>query len=314
MATNFPTTLDTSTEIPAESASTPLSTNHVTAHTNLADAVIALETKVGVDGSADTDSLDYKLSGVTGSDKSASLAGTEALTNKTLTSPVINVGSDAEGDTYYRNSSGILTRLAKGTDNYIYKMNGNVPNWEAEAVISNATSSAVGIVELATASEITAGTASGSAGPLAITPDQLALSTPVFNGSGLTSVGIHKCGTTTKDASDSSTTQNIAHGVGKTPKWVKIIAKSVITASTGATAESITIYDGTTQSSQSVWASNTSTFTTDTSFKINTNTGAGANQYNSGVVTLDSTNIIITWTKNGASPSGTYQILWEAHY
>ena len=38
---------------------------------------------------------------------------TQTLTNKTLTSPVINVGSDASGDVYYRNSSGVLTRLAK---------------------------------------------------------------------------------------------------------------------------------------------------------------------------------------------------------
>ena len=40
---------------------------------------------------------------------------TQTLTNKTLTSPVINVGSDAQGDVYYRNGSGIFTRLAPGT-------------------------------------------------------------------------------------------------------------------------------------------------------------------------------------------------------
>ena len=41
------------------------------------------------------------------------------------------MGSDAEGDTYYRNSSGNFVRLARGTDNYVLTMNGNVPNWEA---------------------------------------------------------------------------------------------------------------------------------------------------------------------------------------
>lgn len=40
---------------------------------------------------------------------------TQTLTNKTLTSPVINVGSDAQGDVYYRNGSGVFTRLAPGT-------------------------------------------------------------------------------------------------------------------------------------------------------------------------------------------------------
>lgn len=193
MSTNFPSSLDTSVTLPAESASTPLSTNHVTAHQNIQDALEAVEAKIGVDSSAVTTSHDYKLGEVTSTDKAVGKTASQTLTNKTLTAPVItsptiNLTSDAEGDTYYRNAAGAFVRLPKGTDNYIYKMNGNVPNWEAEAVISNATSSSVGIVELATAAEITAGTASGSVGPLAITPDQLALSTPVFNGSGLTNL------------------------------------------------------------------------------------------------------------------------------
>lgn len=147
MATNFPNSLDTSTELPAESAGTPLSTNHVTAHQNIQDAIEAIEAKVGVDSSAVTTSHDYKLSGVTGSDLASSLTGTETLTNKTLTSPVINVGSDAEGDMYYRNSGGAYTRLARGTDDYILKMNGNVPNWEAEAVISDGSYATKGILQ-----------------------------------------------------------------------------------------------------------------------------------------------------------------------
>lgn len=52
--------------------------------------VEALQAKVGVTSSAVTTSHDYKLSGVTGADKAASLAGDETLTNKKLTSPVIN--------------------------------------------------------------------------------------------------------------------------------------------------------------------------------------------------------------------------------
>jgi hypothetical protein len=44
---------------------------------------------------------------------------TDTLTNKTLTSPKINVGSDATGDIYYRDASGILTRLAVGTSSQI---------------------------------------------------------------------------------------------------------------------------------------------------------------------------------------------------
>jgi hypothetical protein len=191
MATNFPSSLDTSTTIPVESSSTPLSTNHVTAHQNIQDALEAIEAKVGVDGSAVTTSHDYKLSGVTGTDKAVSKTGSEVLTNKTLTAPVITsptltVGSDATGDMYYNGGSGVLTRLAKGTDNQILKMNGTAINWEAETVTVAATESVEGIGRLATAAQITAGTASEASYPLFVTPDQLALSTPVFDGSSLT--------------------------------------------------------------------------------------------------------------------------------
>jgi hypothetical protein len=56
---------------------------------------------------------------------------TATLTNKTLTSPIINVGSDAQGDIYYRNSSGALARLAPGTSGQLLKTNGAGadPSW-----------------------------------------------------------------------------------------------------------------------------------------------------------------------------------------
>ena len=44
----------------------------------------------------------------------------------------ISFGSNAEGDLLYHDGTSFV-RLAKGTDNYILKMNGNVPNWEAES-------------------------------------------------------------------------------------------------------------------------------------------------------------------------------------
>jgi len=86
---NFPTSLDTSVTIPVESASTPLSTNHVTNHTASQTAIIALETKVGVDGSAVTSSHDYKLGEILTTDKAVGKSATQVLTNKTLTSPTI---------------------------------------------------------------------------------------------------------------------------------------------------------------------------------------------------------------------------------
>lgn len=63
----------------------------------------------------------------------ATLAGTETLTNKTLTSPVINVGSDSPGDTYYRDAGGLLARLGIGSPYYSLTVTvGGLPTWTNE--------------------------------------------------------------------------------------------------------------------------------------------------------------------------------------
>jgi|7_EtaG_2_1085326.scaffolds.fasta_scaffold00208_13 hypothetical protein len=41
------------------------------------------------------------------------------------------LGSDASGDMYYRNASGVLTRIAVGSDNHVLTLDGAVPGWEA---------------------------------------------------------------------------------------------------------------------------------------------------------------------------------------
>lgn len=82
MATNFPTSIDSLTN-PTSTDDTS-TVDHAAQHANANDAIEALEAKVGADSSAVTTSHDYKLSGVTSTDKAASLTGTETLTNKTL--------------------------------------------------------------------------------------------------------------------------------------------------------------------------------------------------------------------------------------
>lgn len=64
------------------------------------------------------------------------LAASQAFTNKTLTSPTnilgtvtMTLGSDVEGDMYYRNSAGRLTRLGIGATNFCLTSNGTVPTW-----------------------------------------------------------------------------------------------------------------------------------------------------------------------------------------
>lgn len=61
------------------------------------------------------------------------LAATQTLTNKTLTSPVINVGSDATGDIYYRSAGGVFTRLPAGTNGHVLTLAAGIPSWAAPA-------------------------------------------------------------------------------------------------------------------------------------------------------------------------------------
>lgn len=53
---------------------------------------------------------------------------TQTLTNKTLTSPKINFGSDADGDLYIR-SGGILSRLPIGADAKVLTVSSGLPAW-----------------------------------------------------------------------------------------------------------------------------------------------------------------------------------------
>jgi len=167
MAINYPTGLDTLTN-PAATDNT-VDVSHAGQHSDANDILEALETKLGIDGSAVTTTHDYKLSGVTGSDKAVSKTGTETLTNKTLTaptitSPTLTVGSDATGDIYYNGGSGVLTRLAVGTNDQILRLAGGVPTWDDETPLVDASTTVKGIVEEATLAEINANTAAGGTG------------------------------------------------------------------------------------------------------------------------------------------------------
>jgi hypothetical protein len=63
MATNFPTSLDSLTNPSA--TDTLDSPPHDEQHADANDAIEALQAKVGVDGSADTNSLDFKVNNIT---------------------------------------------------------------------------------------------------------------------------------------------------------------------------------------------------------------------------------------------------------
>lgn len=400
MVISYPASLDSfpnpqSTDL-LDNASPTL--DHWTQHANTNDAIEALEAKVGVDGSAVTTSFDYKLSGVTGSDKAVSKTGSETLTNKTLTSPVINVGSDATGDMYYRNSLGQLTRLPVGTSTQIMNVDSvtGLPAWTTNPTGADASTTSKGVVELATAAETIARTTTGGTGAkLVTTPDVLPsvlafdyqadsvgtdsyaiTCTPaptayttgmrftfkagtantgtaslnvnslgaktikknyntdlasgdivanqiievVYDGTNMQMVsqkagGIFASGTTTKNAADASATQTIAHGLGTTPKYIKITATSSDLATAASAAGFLyasTAYNGTTQSSVSIMKSGSTSVATTTDFRISVSNTGSTTDASVGVVTFDATNISIAWTKSGSPGSSTFNLLWEA--
>jgi hypothetical protein len=78
MATNFPTSLDALTNpVAGDSLNSP---SHAGQHADANDAIEALQAKVGVNGSAVTTSIDYKLRNLDGS----------AITNGTITGAIVD--------------------------------------------------------------------------------------------------------------------------------------------------------------------------------------------------------------------------------
>jgi hypothetical protein len=120
----------------------------------------------------------------------------------------------------------------------------------------------------------------------------------------------YKVGQTTYDMTTASGTQNIAHGLGRIPKIVRLrgchTGANFVATSQGA-------FDGTTNSV--AWVSSSGAGAGldggDTTNSIRLVENGSLTNYQSGVVSVDATNIIITWTKT-AAPSGIAQIQWEA--
>lgn len=118
-----------------------------------------------------------------------------------------------------------------------------------------------------------------------------------------------KQGSTTKNIADANDTQTIAHGLGVTPKFVRF---SVFGGTSGSYTASIGSYNGSAQAcvANRTNGGNTQSYN-ETTMAIKALADSSNTAYRQGVVTFDSTNITITWTKSG-SPTGTNVIFWEA--
>jgi hypothetical protein len=60
----------------------------------------------------------------------------QTLSNKTLASPKITLGSDSTGDMYYRDSAGNLSRINLGANGTVLSVNAGIPQWNAPAWLS----------------------------------------------------------------------------------------------------------------------------------------------------------------------------------
>lgn len=137
MSTNFPTSLDSLTNpIGTDKVNNAVTAlKHSVQHTNVNDAIEAIEAKVGIDGSAVTTTHDYKLSTITSTNKAVAKAvgaftggklmisnGTDSITETDLTLSGGELGLDS-GGTGTSLSDPNADRLL-GWDN-----TGNVMNW-----------------------------------------------------------------------------------------------------------------------------------------------------------------------------------------
>lgn len=121
--------------------------DHAVAHSALNDEVIAIETALGTNsgtavlknatvgkfavmntgGTLDAGVLGTPM--VRGGTIGTAIIGTSTVQGGTIASPVINVTSDATGDMYYRNSSGVFSRLAMGASGRVITTDGTTPSW-----------------------------------------------------------------------------------------------------------------------------------------------------------------------------------------
>ena len=321
---NFPTSLDnftnpTGTDL-LENSNAAL--DHDVQHSNANDAIEALQAKVGVDGSAVTTSHDYKLSEVTSTDKSVGKTATQTLTNKTLTSPTIT------GATITTSTVNGVTLSSTGSASNFLKENGTYGTASAGDASYIAKGSVQGLTDAATSGlTIAAGVISVNSGTAANNIVKLDASAklPAVDGSALTNIAnpaVYKSGNTSYNLTTASGTQTIAHGLGKTPKYVRIsfiLSQTNIAGTSGIAnlRNGVGTFNGTTYATwytgtQSGDTSGNYTTIQTTSYLVAYEAGSGGSDVSQkATAALDSTNITLTWTKT-ASPSGTLLMTWEA--
>jgi len=125
-------------------------------------------------------------------------------------------------------------------------------------------------------------------------------------------LGLYTNGIDTKNTADASATQNIAHGLGTTPKKINITFMAPISGSGTNIYQARLAYNGTTVSVVGIaFINGANRDMAGTDIVLYGPVSGNQTEFQTGVVTFDATNIIITWTKTN-SPTGTVNMMWEA--
>ena len=143
MASNYPTSLDNFTNPTVSDYLNSTTVPHATQHSDLNDAVENLQAKVGIDSSADTDSIDYKVtdaaSRITTLEAGATANAVVAyadLSARTAANP-----SPSEGDVSWQEDTNRFD-IYNGTS-WVYAGGGDAtsftPTWSAGFTAGNAT-------------------------------------------------------------------------------------------------------------------------------------------------------------------------------
>lgn len=126
-------------------------------------------------------------------------------------------------------------------------------------------------------------------------------------------------GVFTRLANDTDNTQTIAHGLGRTPTWVRIWAMWAYNALGGSKygiGHSFGTYDGSTMQTAYLGLNdenvNDGDSLTTTSYIIYLPDSSAENGKVVASISVDATNISLTWTKSGTVTGDTISVHWEA--
>ena len=191
-ATNYPTSSLTGTITNAQLAGSIANAKLANSSVSYGGVSVAL-------GASDSTPA-FDLSDATAYTGDSSLVTTGSVTSGTwstgavIAGATMTLGSDAEGDVYYRNGSGVLTRLAAGSDTEVLTLASGVPSW-ASATTGDITgvTAGSGLTGGATSGNATLNVGAGTG--ITVNASDIQVATNYAGGSSIATVGTVATGT-----------------------------------------------------------------------------------------------------------------------